>query len=45
MMLTFNLHKLWGQFMLFRDLDTAFVTMAPAYAYYQQSCGIESGRS
>jgi hypothetical protein len=41
---TFNLHNLRGQSLLFRCLETGFVTTAPALTRYQQGRGIDPSR-
>jgi hypothetical protein len=41
---SFNMHNLRGQFLLFRCLDTGFVTTAPALTRYQQGRGIDPSR-
>lgn len=41
---TFNVHNLRGQALLFRCLETGFVTTAPALTRYQQGRGIDPSR-
>ena len=41
---TFNLQNLRGQSLLFRCLETGFVTTAPALTRYQQGRGIDPSR-
>ena len=41
---TFNTQNLRGQSLLFRCLDTGFVTTAPALTRYQQGRGIDPSR-
>lgn len=41
---TFNLQNLRGQALLFRCLETGFVTTAPALTRYQQERGIDPSR-
>ena len=41
---TFNTHNLRGQSLLFRCLETGFVTTAPALTRYQQGRGIDPSR-
>ena len=41
---SFNLQNLRGQSLLFRCLDTGFVTTAPALTRYQQGRGIDTSR-
>ncbi len=41
---SFNLQNLRGQSLLFRCLDTGFVTTAPALTRYQQGRGIDPSR-
>jgi hypothetical protein len=40
----FNLHNLRGQTLLFRCLETGFVTTAPALTRYQKARGIDPAR-
>jgi len=40
----FNLQNLRGQALLFRCLETGFITTAPALTRYQQSRGIDPAR-
>ena len=41
---TFNVQNLRGQSLLFRCLETGFITTAPALTRYQQSRGIDPAR-
>ncbi len=41
---TFNIQNLCGQTLLFRCLETGFVTTAPALTRYQQGRGIDPSR-
>ena len=41
---TFNTQNLRGQTLLFRCLETGFVTTAPALTRYQQGRGIDPSR-
>ena len=41
---TFNIQNLRGQTLLFRCLETGFVTTAPALTRYQQGRGIDPSR-
>lgn len=41
---TFNVQNLRGQSLLFRCLETGFVTTAPALTRYQQGRGIDPSR-
>ena len=41
---TFNVQNLRGQSLLFRCLETGFITTAPALTRYQQGRGIDPGR-
>ena len=41
---TFNVQNLRGQALLFRCLETGFVTTAPALTRYQQGRGIDTSR-